>query len=52
MSSILNFNPTSKKTLNVNAFSDIKNPFRKDSMDLVSLETSQIMAAVDLCKVL
>ena len=27
----------------VNAFSDIEIPFREDSMDLISLETSQIM---------
>ena len=49
MSSILNFNPNSKKMLKleslVNAFSDMENPFREDSMDLISLETSQIMAA-------
>ena len=47
MSSILNFNPNSKKMLKleslVNAFSDMENPFREDSMDLISLETSQIM---------
>ena len=29
----------------VNAFSDMENPFREDSMDLISLKTSQIMAA-------